>query len=40
MIETRKPPLGMRARLWLNVLTDEECEANFETLSRGEASSM
>jgi hypothetical protein len=32
MIESCKPRLGMRARPWLNMLTDEEFDANFETL--------
>lgn len=33
MIEACKPRLGMRARLWLNMMTDEEFDANFETLA-------
>ncbi len=33
LIESCKPRLGMRARLWLSMLTDEEFEANSETLA-------
>ena len=33
VIEACKPRLGMRARLWLSMLTDEEFEANFEQLA-------
>jgi len=32
MIESCKPRLGMRARLWLSMLTDEEFDANIATL--------
>jgi len=32
MIESCKPRLGMRARLWLNMLNDAEFDANIVTL--------
>ena len=32
MIEACKPRLGMRARLWLNMLNDAEFDANISTL--------
>ena len=32
MIESCKPRLGMRARLWLSMLSDEEFDANISTL--------
>jgi hypothetical protein len=32
MIETCKPRLGMRARLWLNMMSDAEFDANIDTL--------
>ena len=32
MIEACKPRLGMRTRLWLNMLNDAEFDANIATL--------